>query len=354
MNFFAIPVFSFVPPKYKKLVDEKSGKVFGALLLCFILLALITAFRAVSGMGELKNAVIRECPDFDLSNGEFTIDKDYKYDNDGVYCYISDNIETVSAADVERVAKSGRNYDSIIIIGKKGAGSYNNREYQTIDFDDIKTFSLSKDKVVNTYLPALNIIIVAGCIIGAFFSIAIYYLMSLILQFVTGAFSKGFFKRELNEKERFRITVLGKFPPYVIIWIINLLLPNPIFLIRLLIQLGFITLCLYFYTRSDGQEMYQQYQGQQSYPGAQYPNQGQPYPGGQTYPGGQQQYQSQQPYPGAQQPYQSQQPYPGQQSFDQQNYGGQPGQNLNQNYTGQQSPADNVNNNGNNTSSYMG
>ncbi len=348
MNFFAIPVFSFVPPKYKKLVDEKSGKVFGALLLCFILLALITAFRAVSGMGALKNAVIKECPDFDLSNGEFTIDKDYKYDNDGVYCLISDEIDTVSAADVEKVAKSGKNYDSIVIIGKKGAGSYNNREYQTIDFDDIKAFSLSKDKVVNTYLPALNIIIVAGCIIGAFFSIAIYYLMSLILQFITGAFSKGFFKRELNEKERFRITVLGKFPPYVLVWIINLFLPNPVFLVRLLIQLGFITLCLYFYTKSDGM---------QAYAGAQYPNQGQPYPGGQTYPGGgqqqyqsqqaypgaqiypgsqqpypggQQQYQSQQPYPGAQQPYQSQQPNPGQQSFDQQYYGGQPGQNFDQ------------------------
>ena len=97
MNFFAIPVFSFVPPKYKKLVDEKSGKVFGALLLCFILLALITAFRAVSGMGALKNAVIKECPDFDLSNGEFTIDKDYKYDNDGVYCLIKPVIVVAGA-----------------------------------------------------------------------------------------------------------------------------------------------------------------------------------------------------------------------------------------------------------------
>ena len=38
MNFFAIPVFSFVPPKYRDLVKESGGKIFGALLICFLIM----------------------------------------------------------------------------------------------------------------------------------------------------------------------------------------------------------------------------------------------------------------------------------------------------------------------------
>ncbi len=258
MNFFAIPVFSFIPPKYKELVKEKSGKVFGALLICFVILSLITAFSVVSGMGEFKQMMIDDCPDFDLTNGVFTIEEDFKYEGEDSYLYVSDDIDKVSAADVEKIAKANKKLDNIIIIGRKGCGNYDNGKIQTIDFDDFKTFTISKDKVVNTYLPALNVILVICCVIGAFFSIAIYYLMSLILQFLTGGFSKWFFKRQLDEKERFRITVLGKFPPHVALWLFSKLLFTLPFIVRLGIQMGFIILVLYFYTKREEGEYYQQ------------------------------------------------------------------------------------------------
>ena len=69
MNLFAIPAFTFVPVNYRELVEENGGKVFGALLICFIILGLITGIRGSAVMSEVTDSVKAECPDFELKNG---------------------------------------------------------------------------------------------------------------------------------------------------------------------------------------------------------------------------------------------------------------------------------------------
>ena len=250
MNLFAIPAFTFVPVKYRELVEENGGKVFGALLICFIILGLITGIRGSAVMSEVTDSVKAECPDFELKNGEFSIDNTYSMDRDNVYMKIDDSIEKVSAADVEALSSTGK-YQSVMIIGKNGAGIFNNGQIQTIDFDKLGGFEISKDKLCNTFLPAVNVFIIIGCILGAFILIGLYYLVALIIQFITGVFAKGFFKYELDEKERFRLTVLAKFPPYVVVYILKALSLHVGFFVKIILSLGYIALVLYFFTKAD-------------------------------------------------------------------------------------------------------
>ena len=249
MNFFAIPVFSFVPVKYRELVEEKGGKVFGALLVCFIILGIISGVRGTVAMNEVSDGIKSDCPDFELKGGEFSIDDAYVFDEDNVYMQVDDSIDKVSAADVEAVSSTGK-YQSVVIVGKHSAGMFNNGQIQVIDYDKLGDFDISKDKLVNTFLPAINVIIIIACILGAFIAIGLYYLVALILQFLTSVFSKSFFKNELEETERFRITVLAKFPPYILIYVLKALGLHIGFFVNITLQLGFIALVLYFYAQT--------------------------------------------------------------------------------------------------------
>ena len=256
MNFFAIPVFSFVPPKYRDLVKESGGKIFGALLIFFLIMGIITGLRAASVMNSAGKELEQECPDFSLKNGVFTVEKPYKMDEDKVYVEIDDSIEDIKSADVEKIAESG-DYDSIMIIGRNGAGIMNNnKQYQVVNFSDFGGFELSRDILFGKYFPMLNVFIIVGCIIGAFFSIGIYYLVALILQYLTGVLSKSIFNNELSETDRFRITVLGKFPPHVLIYLIKFTGLHINTLVNLVLQVAFIVLVLYFYSKDNGYENY--------------------------------------------------------------------------------------------------
>jgi hypothetical protein len=256
MNFFALPVFSFVPPKYRDLVKESGGKIFGALLICFLVMGIITGMRAASVMNSAGKELERECPDFSLKNGVFSVDKPYKLDEDNVYFEIDDSIEDIKSADVEKIAESG-SYESIMIIGRNGAGIMSNGgQYQVVDFSDFGGFELSRDILFGKYFPMLNTFIIVGCTIGAFFSIGIYYLVALILQYLTGLLSKNIFNNELSETDRFRLTVLGKFPPHVLIYIIKFTGLHINLFINLVLQVAFIILVLYFYNKDNGYENY--------------------------------------------------------------------------------------------------
>ncbi|MCR5355965.1 MAG: DUF1189 domain-containing protein [Lachnospiraceae bacterium] len=249
MNFFMIPVFSFVPTKYRELVEEKGGKVFGALLVCFLILGIISGIRGTAAMNELSGAIKSDCPDFELRGGEFSIDDTYIFDEDNVYMEVDDSIDKVAAADVDALSSTGK-YQSVVIVGKHSAGMYNNGQIQVIDYDKLGDFEISKDKIVNTFLPALNVVIIAACILGAFVAIGLYYLAALILQYITSAFSKGMFKNELTETERFRITVLATFPPHLLVYILKIPGLHIGFLVNIILRLGFIALVLYFYAKT--------------------------------------------------------------------------------------------------------
>jgi hypothetical protein len=250
MNFFAIPVFSFVPPKYRELVEESGGKIFGALLICFIILSTISGVRAAYSLGDFAEMFDTECPDFELKNGVFSIEEPYVMEEDGTYVEIDDSIGKVPAGDVEAVQASG-DYENVCIVGSESVGIYNEGKYQVFNFEDFGDFGISKQQLSESLFPAIKVIIIVGFIIGAFISIGIYYLVALILQFAVGAIAKSAFKLELSDRDRFRTTVLGKFPPHVLVYILGLPGIHISLIVNLILQLGYISLVLYFRSKED-------------------------------------------------------------------------------------------------------
>ncbi len=253
MNFFTIPIFSFIPQKYKDLIKESGGRIFGSLLICFLILGLISGLRASSVISSITNEIQSSWSDFSLESGKFNIDKPFTYDEDGSYVNIDSSIDSVTAAQIEDISKSGA-YSNILIVGQNGLGMSQDGRIQTFDFESIKDFSLSKNSLCNSILPMLKVGIIIGCLVGAFLSIGFYYLVALVLQFFTNIVAKNGFHFEFAETERFRFTVLAKFPAHLIVYVLKALGLSVGIFFNLLLQIVIIVLFLYFYNKDTEQD----------------------------------------------------------------------------------------------------
>ena len=253
VNFFLIPFFSFVPTKYRQLVIEKGGKVFGALLIWFVILNIITGIIAASGIDKVADELRAELPDFELANGRMTIETPMLEDKDGTYIEIDDSLSGITASNIDEIYKSGY-YKQILIAGSDSAGIYSDGRVQVLKYSDLNGFEMSREKLCNKWIPMLKPLIIIFMIIGAFFSIGVYYLAALIIQFPAGFLGGLITKREFGSVERFRITVLAKFPVFVLIYIIKKFSLKVNLLVNIILQLIFILLVMYFYDKMLAEE----------------------------------------------------------------------------------------------------
>ncbi len=253
VNFFLIPFFSFVPTKYRQLVIEKGGKVFGALLIWFVILNIITGIIAASGIDKVADELREELPDFELANGRMTIETPMLEDKDGTYIEIDDSLSGITASNIDEIYKSGY-YKQILIAGSDSAGIYSDGRVQVLKYSDLNGFEMSREKLCNKWIPMLKPLIIIFMIIGAFFSIGVYYLAALIIQFPAGFLGGLITKREFGSVERFRITVLAKFPVFVLIYIIKKFSLKVNLLVNIVLQLIFILLVMYFYDKMMAEE----------------------------------------------------------------------------------------------------
>ena len=250
MNFFAIPAFTFVPPKYKEIIKESAGKIFAALLICFLIMACINAVKVNSAMNEVTDELRDNCPEFELMGGEFEIEKPFSFDEDNVYVEIDDSIENVTEDDVKEIVLNG-NYQSVIIIGKYSFGMYNNGQIQSFKYTDFDNFTISKDKLCDEFMPMIKNIAVFVVILWAFVSIGVFYFVALIMQLFTMMFA-SIFGKELDGVQRYRMTILAKFPIHVIVFVIGLIKPSLIgFWANLVLQVVFIALAVFMYDNDD-------------------------------------------------------------------------------------------------------
>ncbi len=249
VNFFAIPVFSVLPHKYHRLVRENGGKIFAALLIWFIILNVITGIMASFTINDLANELRNELPDFELANGMLTIEEPMLMDEDGTYIMIDDSLSGITASDIDTVYKSGY-YKQIFIAGNDSAAIFSDGRVQTIKYTDLSGFEISRDKLCNKWIPMLKPIIIICMIIGALFSIGIYYLAALIIQFPAAAITEGVTKCEFDKNERFKSTVLAKFPAFFLVYIIKKIGLNVGFLANVILQLIIVVLIMCLYKKS--------------------------------------------------------------------------------------------------------
>lgn len=249
-NFFAIPVFTFIPQKYRELVKEKSGKVFAALLVWFIVLNIITGIVASKAINDMAKELDSNLPEFELSNSELTIAEPFVFDEDDVYFEVSEELEDITAAKLEEKAGNGR-YTSVMLFGRDSAGMFSDGQTRVIRYSEVPNLKISKRLVCDKWLPMLKPIMMVFFIFSAFVSIGFYYLAAVILQLPASFMAKQFFNFELDNTERFRLTVLAKFPVYVVVYVVEKFGLSVNFWVNLILQLAMIALILNFYTKED-------------------------------------------------------------------------------------------------------
>ena len=251
INFFSIIPFSFVPPKYNKLIKESAGKIFGAILICFIILGVITGIRVNNTLNEATDEIRANCPNFRIVGGEFEIDQPYSFDADSVFVNIDDSIEEVTQDDIQALIGKGT-YQSIIIIGKYGFGMYSNGQIQVHEYSEFNNINnISKDILVDRVMPLIKTIAVLAVILFAFIQVGLYYFVALIMQLFTMLLAK-IFGKELNDAERFRMTVLAKLPIHILVYVINNF-THINWVINMCLQIVYIAVVVYFYKKESAE-----------------------------------------------------------------------------------------------------
>ena len=261
MNFLATPVICFLPFKYHKAVKEKGWKLVLAILLCIILLWTIRGIKDMAGMYKFINEVTKECPDFALKGGVLELERSYQFDEDGVYMVFDDSIEHVSRGDIDAIVASG--HEDVMIVGRRGLGMHNDGETQVMDYSEFGNIDIDKDRLCNEYMPWLYLLVIAMDLFRLICSIIVYCIVAAILQFLTGLISDMAFKTKLDGGAQFKITFMAKFPPYFLLFVLGTIFSNMKFvaLISLILQLLYITLVLYFYHKSEDDELQQMFYG---------------------------------------------------------------------------------------------
>jgi len=256
VNFFAIPVFSFVPTKYKELIKEKGGKIFGALLIAFLIIAIVNAIMLHKGFNEVKEMVDDNCPSFVLSNGELMCDEVVEVDEDGVYFKIDCTTTGISMDEFKDIVES-KNAQSAFYCGSERAVMYStSNNYQEFKYADLEksmqtSLSFSKESLINNLLPIIESICVVVIILGTIVVIGLHYLLCLILQLIT-MLACSIAKKDIESAQKYRLTVLARFAVYVVLWLIGLFVTIPgEFVISLLLTIVYIIVVVALYKNDE-------------------------------------------------------------------------------------------------------
>lgn len=218
-NFFAIPVLSFVPAKYKELIKNSAGKLFGVLFVVFLILGLINGFYASYVLKDAAREIQAECPDFSVINGEFSCEKAFNMEEDGVYMVIDDSLTDISEDDIKSKITEGY-YQSVLIIGQEEIGTYSNGRIQIMKYSDVGLTNFTKDMLFEQMIPSVMPIIVAAIVVWRLLCLAGYYFATLIMGLLTLLMS-SIMSKDLSFKQCFRITLLAKLPIYIVLFIIE-------------------------------------------------------------------------------------------------------------------------------------
>ena len=245
MKLYEIPAFSFVPPKYKEIIKERSGKIFGAILICFVILAAINAIRVGVVMTQATNEIIKDCPEFSFKGGIFDIDKPYTYDDGDMYLWIDDSIDTVSKEAVKDLAYN-YDYRSILILTRKAVGVCGNGRIEVFNYSDFGDFTFSKETLTKNVMPMITTIAVIGIICFSIVQVGLFYLMACIMQLFVIMFASTF-KKEIAPEYRFRTAVLAKLPVHVLVFLINLFGLHVNMWVNLALQVAYIGVVVYFF-----------------------------------------------------------------------------------------------------------
>lgn len=235
VNFFAIPVFSFVPPKYKELIKEKGGKIFGALLLAFLLMAIVNAIALHIEFGEVKDVISKNCPSFVLTGGELICDEKVEVDEEGVFLKIDCDTPGIDLDEFQSLV-TGKRLQSAIYCGSESFAMYSvSNGFQQMKYADLdrafaqtngRGLNFSKDSLIDAVLPIIESVCMVVVVLSGFFLVGFHYLVCLIFKLAT-SLACNMFHKNIDSKEMYRLTVLARFAVVFVMWLAGLFVSIP-------------------------------------------------------------------------------------------------------------------------------
>lgn len=221
-NIFQQFALAFVPPKYNLLTKVKVGSMIGFVTL---LVLIATLFLFGSLMLELSSIDMEEVtaalPDFEIKNGRMYLDEDFWYDEDGLFVYMTENIDGFNYEDAADLAAEG--YDNILLVGRDRLSLMQNTEYQQLDFRDFgSTLEISRSWIVTKLVPFM---LAAVAIAYVFFFVGrvLWYFFCAMIYMLIGMAIAAIVRKHIETGELFRIAVYAKVLFFVIATVISLL-----------------------------------------------------------------------------------------------------------------------------------
>lgn len=186
-NIFQQFIHAFVPTKYSGLTKVKVGSMIGFVTL---LVLIATLFLFGSLMLELSSIDMEEVtaalPDFEIKNGRLHLDEDFWYDEDGLFVYMTEDIDGFNYEDAADLAAEG--YYNILLVGRERLSLMQNMEYQQLNFRDLSGLEISRSWIVTKMVPFLMVVIAiafvfffVGRVLWYFLCAAIYMLIGMAI-----------------------------------------------------------------------------------------------------------------------------------------------------------------------------
>ncbi|MCM1092146.1 MAG: DUF1189 domain-containing protein [Butyrivibrio sp.] len=243
--------YAFVPPKYGILTKAKVGSMIGFVVLLTLLATILSAvkfFIAFSLIGSSSLGLLEDLPDFGVKNDRFFIDEEYVFDDDGMFVYLTDEIDEFTYDDVDYAMELG--YSEILLVGRDNISIMNNGQYQEMRFKDLdlgEDITIDKEWIKETLMPILSIIMV---VVYVFFFIfrALWYFFSAMLYFLVALAVAAIMQRNVSAGALYRTAVYSKVLMFVVGMALGLLpfvhisVPG---IINIVITIAFMSFAIY-------------------------------------------------------------------------------------------------------------
>lgn len=241
-NIFQQFIISFMPPQYGRLTKVRTGSMIGFVTLLALIATIISFVSLALSFGSIdRNEWERALPDFEIKDGRLYIEEDFTFDESNTFIYMTDKVSGFSYDDASSIAAEG--YRNILLVGRDGLSVMQDREYQQGRFSDLGSdLEISRDWLVDTFLPLVVVLVVIGYIIF-FVGRVFWYFLCAAIYLVFALIIASVMKKQQSAGALFRIAVYSKVLMFVVATLLSVV---PIvgfsvpFMLRIVVTIGFM------------------------------------------------------------------------------------------------------------------
>lgn len=241
-NIFQQFIISFIPPQYDRLTKVRTGSMIGFVTLLALIATIISFVSLALSFGSIdRNEWERVLPDFEIKDGRLYIEEDFTFDESNTFIYMTDKVSGFSYDDASSIAAEG--YRNILLVGRDGLSVMQDREYQQGRFSDLGSdLEISRDWIVDTFMPIMVVLVVIGYIIF-FVGRVFWYFLCAAIYLVFALIIASVMKKQQSAGALFRIAVYSKVLMFVVATLLSVV---PIvgfsvpFMLRIVVTIGFM------------------------------------------------------------------------------------------------------------------